>query len=143
MGVEGNGYHRGKFNGNEYVGSVIDLGLGNEVTLYHELGHVIYNKYLEAYGHDWENSNELGQKYLELRGYTITKLDELSQSNLAWEERASEWFAEDVKQFLVERIKQYEEPQPITMKQFMEIYGRLGNGRTDETDKILEELIFN
>ncbi|MBE0467392.1 MAG: pilus assembly protein [Candidatus Desulforudis sp.] len=65
-------------------------------NLRHEVGHVIARRMLNAPGEDWAEANKQGRKYLELRRYpSHLPLDYQSQIDLAWEDRAAEWFAED------------------------------------------------
>lgn len=97
--------------------------------VYHELGHAIHNKKLNANGYEWSEINELGIKYIEMKSYN-KELNYDTQINLPWEDRIAEWFAEDVKQFLAERTKDDY------------CYRGVGPMTTQEIDKFLEQLIF-
>lgn len=62
----------------------------------HEVGHLAALHVLDAPGEDWSGANKLGQMYLKLRNYpSHLPLDYQIQLELAWEDRAAEWFAED------------------------------------------------
>jgi len=77
-----------------------------ENTFLHELGHLVADVFLGARGYDWTGASEKGREYLKLRGYPGDKpLDARGQAALPWEERASEWFAEDFRVWAWEKVK--------------------------------------
>ncbi len=86
-------------HGEKYI---IRLSLSGceEETLYHELGHIISYKIANINGYDWSEVNENGEKYIKLKGYKIKDITGKSQGNLPWEDRISEWIAEDIKQVI-------------------------------------------
>lgn len=128
------GFTSSKFNfAKQIILSTITLATGSgENTLYHELGHVVEGRKLGVYGYDWTNANEIGQQYIKAKEYTQELTNE-DQLKLSWEERLSEWFAEDVKHFIQEHILEY----GVTSDHYKGI-----PKRTKEVDKILEKLIL-
>lgn len=132
--VLASGYISSKFiKGRNYFYSTITLSVGgSENSLYHELGHVIENKKLGTFGYDWTRANELGQRYINAKGYDNV-LSSKEQLELKWEERLSEWFAEDVKHFIQEHVLEYE----TTSDHYRGI-----PERTEEVDELLGEIIF-
>lgn len=97
--------------------------------VYHELGHAIHNKKLNVDGYDWSNPNDLALQYIKMKNYN-KELDYDTQIKLIWEDRIAEWFAEDVKQFLAERMRDDY------------CYRGIGPKKTEDIDKFLEQLIF-
>lgn len=74
----------------------------NKSTIYHEIGHTIANRTIVSKGEEWSTSED-AKKYIELKEYTFNSEEELSyekQKELPWEDKISEWFAEDCKQTL-------------------------------------------
>lgn len=105
-------------------------------TLYHELGHVVEFMELNTFGCDWENANEIGQEYTNLKNYTMP-LDEETQSNLAWEDRICEWFAEDVRQVIYEEFAMAE-----LESSYLSWYEGVGPPKTEEVHKLIRDLVF-
>jgi hypothetical protein len=128
------GFASSKFNfEKQIISSNITLAMGSgENVLYHELGHVVEGRKLGVYGYDWTNANEIGQQYIQAKEYTQGLKNE-DQLKLSWEERLSEWFAEDVKHFIQEHVLEY----GVTSDHYKGI-----PKRTKEVDKILEKLIL-
>ena len=112
-----------------YSSSTITIVSEREDVLYHELGHVIEGCKLGVYGYDWTSVNKFGQQYIKLKSYD-KELTSETQLELPWEERLSEWFAEDVKQFLAEKLGEES------------FYRDIGPEKTKDIDKFLEQLIF-
>lgn len=129
-------YTRASGNGSGKIlgtckGKTITLVEGARMgTLYHEIGHAIHNQRFNTSGNAfWDFENEEALKYIELKGYSI-ELHYDAQINLEWEDRIAEWFAEDVIQFLAERLGEDCKPR------------RAGPEKTQEVDDFLEELIL-
>lgn len=77
----------------------IAMGSNLKLTLYHELGHLVSRKYINNFNCDWQKVNNNGKRYIIMKKYNINKgLSYSEQITLSWEERITEWFAEDTKQ---------------------------------------------
>lgn len=122
-------YANGLTRGRDAI--VLSMG-ASENTLFHELGHVIEGKKLNVRGYNWTYANEIGQPYIKLKKHDKELTDE-AQLKLPWEERLSEWFAEDVKHFIQEHVLKYQK----TSDNWSGI-----PERTEEVDSFLEQLIF-
>lgn len=117
---------------NQHTGVIearIILAKGSDIdTLLHELGHVVEMK-LGVVNGSWADANNMGKAYVKMKKYT-EKMDQVSQNRLPWYERLSEWFAEDVRQFLSQKLS----PGYY--------YKGVGPEKTKEVDDFLEKLIF-
>lgn len=117
---------------NQNTGTIearITLAKGADVDmLLHELGHVVEAK-LGSVNGSWVDANDMGKAYIIMKQYT-KELDQANQMRLSWYERLSEWFAEDVRQFLAQKIS----PGYY--------YKGVGPEKTKEVDEFLEKLIF-
>lgn len=84
----------------------IHITMGNsraKHSFLHELGHVFEDNILSATGYNWAEVNSAGKLYKYLRNYE-NDMSGKEQLQLPWHERISEWWAEDVKEYLYYKI---------------------------------------
>jgi hypothetical protein len=85
-------------------GDEIWVGVNARYVLPHELGHMLHYKLLGADGYDWSRIDAEGKAYLALKNYPGTyRLDAASQTELPWNQRIAEMFAEDVKAYFLDK----------------------------------------
>ncbi len=133
-------------NGGKYTSGTASKYLGkynialskngcNRTTVYHEIGHIIcYKTTGSSGGYSWDNVNENGDKYIQLKGYEINSEDELDshrQREIPWENRIAEWFAEDARQVIETLTEAY-----ISIT-------RAGPKITPEVEEFIYELIMS
>lgn len=110
----------------------------NYRVMYHEIGHLIALKRLNAIGADWSSVNTDGRRYMNLKKYQGFLSSEY-QDKLPWELRIGEWYAEDVKQYLYEQVDKSKKKDKA-----FKIYcysNLISAKRTAEVDALLAKVI--
>lgn len=122
-----------------------------EDTLYHELGHILSDKKLNSKGYNWSEVNDIGLNYIEEKRY-VEYLDEneyskdltsKAQVELPWKDRLAEWFAEDVRQAITEKMAEEKGIILPPVGSSFGLYEGVGPEKTKEVDNLLEKLIFD
>jgi membrane carboxypeptidase/penicillin-binding protein len=90
---------------------------------------------------DWTKANTMGQKYIQLKQYS-QELNSTFQRELPWNERLSEWFAEDIRQIMLEKIAESKGILLPPNDSSFGIYKGVGPEKTKEVNEFLEKLIF-